>query len=192
MSEEDLKSKEKPSSATPVENMINWIQQIRNYEAVSWDRMPEIDLYMDQVITYLDRQLSLFQRNDASKLLTSSMVNNYVKDKLLPRPEHKRYAREHLAALLVICLLKQALSIPDIATLSHYLQTDCPIDQLYGDFCQRQKEALNDVCTRVEQAAGEGETALMQLALSFSLEGTARRIAAERILSELAAAKQEQ
>lgn len=169
-----------------VQRITEWSNQIKKHESVSWERMPEIDLYMDQVLTYMDKQLNLFQRDESSKLLTSSMINNYVKDGLLPRPDHKKYSRDHLAAIMIICMLKQVLSIPDISTLSKSLLTDTPVNKLHDSFCAKQNAALSEICGRVDQCAKLGESELKHLALTLSIEANARRIAAERILSELA------
>jgi len=75
-----------------------------------WDRLPDIPLYMDQVVDYLGRQLD-------GEGPTSSMVHNYIKDGLLPRPNGKRYSREHLARLTAICLLKQVLPVSELGGL---------------------------------------------------------------------------
>lgn len=174
-----------PCSQDPIEHILDWSHQAKVYETVPWDRMPEIDLYMDQVITYMDKQLHLFQSKENSKLLTSSMINNYVKDGLLPRPNHKKYSREHLAGLLIICILKQVLSIPDISALSQELSLESSTEQLHHIFCEIQKSALQEVCSRVEDTAQQGEAQLKQLAFTLSIEATARRAAAERILCAL-------
>lgn len=63
----------------PTERISEWSQKIENYQAVSWDRLPEIYLYMDQVLTFMEKQLSLFERDEHTGLLSSSMINNYVK-----------------------------------------------------------------------------------------------------------------
>ena len=81
---------------------------------VSWNEFPDIALYMDQVISYMDRQLIKFNNEGQ---LTSAMVNNYIKDKLLPRADGKKYNREHLAGLTEICLLKQVLPVRDTGLL---------------------------------------------------------------------------
>ena len=179
------------ASPDPIERILQWSQQAKEYETVSWDHMPEIDLYMDQVITYMDKQLRLFQVKENSKLLTSSMINNYVKDGLLPRPDHKKYSREHLAGLLIICMLKQVLSISDISALSQELSLESSPEQLHSIFCSIEKSALQEVCERVENTAPQGGSQLKQLAFTLSIEATARRAVAERILGELNPAKKE-
>ena len=71
-------------------NLEGWIAEIRDYEPTAWERMPELDLYMDQVITLMDKQLTPFTTDGGDKLLTPSMINNYVKDEVLPRPVKKK------------------------------------------------------------------------------------------------------
>jgi hypothetical protein len=167
----------------------DWATEIESSKVVEWDRLPEIYLYMDQVLTYMDKQLHLYERDENACLLTSSMVNNYVKDGVLPRPEQKKYSRGHLAILTVICLLKQVLSIPDIAFLIHTLLKDASSSEIYDRFCAVQEDALREVCERVQKAAPEGEAGLTRLAIELSVEANARRTASERILSEIAAAE---
>lgn len=172
----------KPSAA---QTILNWSAAARRHETVPWERMPEIDLYMDQVITYLDKQFSLFQRNENAKLLTSSMINNYVKNGLLPRPDHKKYSRDHLAGLIIICMLKQVISIPDISALFKALQENTETKILYDHYCTLQKQAFDEVCAQVEQAAQQGDAKLRQLAFTLSIEANTRRVAAEQILNSL-------
>ena len=137
---------------------------------------------MDQVLTYMNKQLEPLTRTEDAAPLTSSMINNYVKDGVLPRPEQKKYSREHLAMLTMICMLKPVLTIPDIDNSSA---------NMYERFCGAQSTALQDVCKRVAAALPEGEAALSRLAIELSIEAEARRTAAERILSELEAAQRE-
>ena len=79
-----------------------------------WDGFPDIGLYMDQVISYVSRQLITY---DGGETLTPAMVNNYIKDGLLPRADGKKYARTHLAYLTAICALKQVLSVKETRAL---------------------------------------------------------------------------
>ena len=80
----------------------------------AWETLPDFVLYMDQVIVLMERALeNVLPKGE----LTKSMVNNYVKVGLIPRPVGKKYDREHLALLMMICILKQALSMEEIAVL---------------------------------------------------------------------------
>ena len=83
-----------------------------------WEALPDIGLYMDQVITLTER---LFVPQLPKGETTRSMVNNYVKSGLIPRPQGKKYDREHLARLLMVCVLKQALSMEGISRLLELL-----------------------------------------------------------------------
>ena len=163
-----------------------WIEQIEKSKAVQWDRLPEIYLYMDQVLTYMNKQLNLYARDENANLLTSSMINNYVKDGVLPRPEQKRYSREHLAILTVICMLKQVLTIQDISSLTKKLLLNASQSEMYNRFCDAQTSAMKEVCDRIRSTSQRSEADLTRLAIELSVEANARRTAAERILSELA------
>ena len=80
--------------------------RLETQRPVEWEGLPDLSLYMDQVIGYMPRQLIQYGEEER---LTSAMVNNYIKDGLLPRAEGKRYGRRHLAYLTAICALKQEL-----------------------------------------------------------------------------------
>lgn len=96
--------------------LAEWARQGQEAAPPAWEELPGIPLYMDQVILYLGESLELFQR-EGSSLLTSSMINNYVKTGLIPHPDKKKYTKEHLAGLMAVCMLKQVLPIQDIKTL---------------------------------------------------------------------------
>ena len=90
------------------------VQRLRTQRPASWDQLPDFSLYMDQVLSYIDRQVIRFDEEDS---LTAAMVNNYTKSGLVPRAEGKRYHREHLAYLTGICVLKHILSPRDMDML---------------------------------------------------------------------------
>lgn len=173
-------------------NILKWAEKIEDSNAAEWDRLPEIYLYMDQVLTYMDKQLHLFERDENACLLTSSMINNYVKDGFLPRPTQKKYSREHLAILTVVCLLKQVLSIQDIAFLIRTLLKNASEQEMYNRFCAVQSDALHEVCERIKTASPQGEAELMRLVIELSVEANARRTASERILSEISREEKKQ
>ncbi len=141
---------------TNSQSLSQWAEGASSFSFPDWERLPEIYLYMDQVLSYMDKQLELFERNPEDPLLTSSMVNNYVKAGVLPRPEQKKYSREHLTLLTLICLLKSVLSIPDIAFLTQSRLKECSEKDLYKTFCSAQSRALQDVCQRVLEQQGKG------------------------------------
>ena len=110
-----------------------------------WNELPDIDLYMDQVVTYLSR---IFQSALPKGEITKAMVNNYVKFGLVARPNKKKYDPTHLATLLIICVLKQALNMETIHGMLEVLFDEGP-QKGYARFCQGMK--------RLEEAASAGE-----------------------------------
>ena len=164
--------------------LSDWAAQVQDYEPTPWERLPEIDLYMDQVITLMNKQLELFQW-DEERLLTSSMINNYVKGGVLPRPSQKKYMRDHLAMLLMICMLKPVLSLPEIDETMRGLHVQEQVEQVYADFSARQGDALRAVAARICSMPEENSEALFRMAMELALEANACRTAAARILHVL-------
>lgn len=109
-------------------------ERLNGFQPVAWDLIPDLGLYMDQVITFVERQCKdLFMEGD--RIFTPSMVNNYVKIGLIDRPVAKKYSREQLAQLLMICILKQSISAEDMKALVQPPK-DVPIREHYEAFCQ--------------------------------------------------------
>ena len=93
--------------------------QIRTADVIEIADIPTIDLYMDQVTTFMDKGLARYKRNETDKILTKTMINNYTKAKIFPPPVKKKYSRTHLMLLIMIYHLKAILSIKDIGVLFH-------------------------------------------------------------------------
>lgn len=175
---------ENDTQSSAAQALSAWTQQAAQNRLTEWDRFPEIYLYMDQVLSFMESQLHLYEQED-SPLLTSSMINNYVKDGVLPRPEKKKYRRDHLTQLTIICLLKQVLSIPEIHTLMLEGLQRSDTAELYDSFCHAQEAAYREVCGRIDAVDSNDRSALARLALQLSVEAGARRTAAERLLYTL-------
>lgn len=93
------------------------VENLSAYEDIQLVDIPDIDLYMDQVTTFMERKLGATKRNKKDKILTKTMINNYTKDGILLPPSNKKYSRQHVILLILVYNLKQILSIKDIATL---------------------------------------------------------------------------
>lgn len=89
-------------------------RNIRNIQYVDEKSIPDIGLYMDQVIQFLDDHLSSSRRNEEDKIMTKTMINNYAKSGLIPSPDKKKYSKEHVMILILIYYYKSFLSISDI------------------------------------------------------------------------------
>lgn len=92
-------------------------ETMNNIFLIEQEDIPNIDLYMDQVTTFMENHLKNHKRNDEDKILTKTMINNYAKNDLLPSPEKKRYTKEHMLLLTLIYYFKSVMSINDIKKL---------------------------------------------------------------------------
>lgn len=158
-----------------------WAEQGTELGTILWEELPDIKLYMDQVITLLGDKLKFYERDESSKLLTSSMINNYVKSGLIPHPEKKKYDKEQLASLIVVCMLKAVLPIPEVKTLFEGCEDK---RSLFEDFEETQTDAINQVSSQVRFALENGDN-MRLLAMRLAAEANAKRAAAEKILFEL-------
>lgn len=100
------------------DDLLNSIlASLSRIDYVKPEDLPNIDLYMDQVTTFMDQQLATSKRHAEDKILTKTMINNYAKNHLLPPPEKKKYSREHILLLIFIYYFKSCLSINDIQAI---------------------------------------------------------------------------
>lgn len=93
------------------------LDKLQTIDYVKPESLPNIDLYMDQVTTFMDSSLASTKRHEDDKILTKTMINNYAKNNLLPPPNKKKYSKEHVLALLFIYYFKNILSISDIQSI---------------------------------------------------------------------------
>lgn len=115
-----------------------------------WNELPEIDLYLDQVVGYLEKYLEQYNANKDDKIITKTMINNYVKIGIMPAPEKKKYTREHIAYLIVICVLKQVYSINDIGKLISLTIQYFELSKAYNRFCANLEISVKNVFSRKE------------------------------------------
>ncbi|MCI9476541.1 DUF1836 domain-containing protein [Anaerovoracaceae bacterium 41-7] len=160
-------------------------EQLKNMRPEGWDQIPDIDLYMDQVISYMSRQhIGLEPLGDES--LTAAMINNYVKHGLLPRAKGKRYSREHLAYLTAICLLKQVLSVSETGALLEKEMEHSDIRTFYDQYLEILDETFTETASRLCEE--ESKESLAELALTMAVESYAKMLACKKILKEIAPA----
>ena len=144
---------------------------------ISWPEFPEIKLYKDQILSYMERQLINFDDNSQ---ITSAMLNNYIKDKLLPSADGKKYLREHLAGFTEICVLKQVLTVRDTGLLLQQELEGSSHETFYEKFRGILDVALARTSERIEQNL-EFE-ALSDMALRLAVSSYCDKLAAERML----------
>lgn len=134
------------------ENLLSSIlESLNRIEYIKPDDIPNIDLYMDQVTTFMDKKLKHTARNpEDDKILTKTMINNYAKNDLLPPPVKKKYSKEHILLLIFIYYYKGILSINDIQTLlkpitENYFQkgSNFSLEDVYKEVFSMEKEQVD-------------------------------------------------
>ncbi|MDY0063782.1 MAG: DUF1836 domain-containing protein [Bacilli bacterium] len=171
-----------------------WLSTLSHYSLPKWDALPDLDLYMDQIVTYLERELAPLSVEDQEKMITTWMINNYVKGNLLPNPVKKKYSKEHLGYLLGISAIKQILSIPNIAMLFQYSDdTKIKAKSLYRFFRNIQTDKINtissELLTQIKDINLDSETddsklksILYELVFKLAVEAEVKKIIANKIL----------
>lgn len=178
-------------------------QQMAGQTLPRWEALPDLDLYMDQVLALVDHYLGDYPGFD-EKGLTASMVNNYVKLKVIPAPVRKRYTRTHLAHLIIICVLKPCLSITFIQQLLScelaYIRTQeagqaqDSFAPLYDRFCDIFEQSVHAVAQAAATTlpAAEQNSALPQAVYYAALRAQAEQALATKYLSALFDAQKQQ
>lgn len=159
---------------------------------VDYDKIPEIDLYMDQLTTFTEDKLKTYKRNEADKILTKTMINNYSKDKIIPPSTKKKYSKSHIALILMIFHLKNNMAINDIGRFFENYSTESDlIEELYNDFTaiqhienQRFEDEITKKLDLIEQI-NHGKDLPELAIMSLLIDANTKKRAAEKILDEL-------
>ena len=117
------------------ERINELVSRLENSRPESWDKIPDIDLYMDQVIGYMKRQ-HIGLECEGEETLTPAMINNYMKSSLLPRAHGKTYDREHIGYLTAICLFKQVMSVKEAGLLLGSEMEHMDVEHFYDEYCR--------------------------------------------------------
>ena len=134
-------------------------------EYIKSSKIPDIDLYMDQVLTFMNGNLDNVKRHESDKVMTKTMINNYAKNHLLPAPEKKKYTKEHIMVLMFIYYFKNILSIGDIQSILNPLTDryfangkELNLEKVYEEVFSLEKgqiDQLKETLTKDYQRAGE-------------------------------------
>ena len=137
--------------------------------------LPELDLYMDQVISVSEKYLSLLAVGEKS-LITPSMINNYVKNGVIPPPVRKRYSREHLAAIIIVCALKSTVEIQDIALI---IRNSCDMrgmEKTFNSFAQMYEDRIKSLASAARDISENGAAPYRAIVENAVLSSAARII----------------
>ena len=166
--------------------LTKWLTDLQGYRFPDYERFPDIELYMEQVITYLDRSLSIFSTSSMDKQITSSMINNYVKGQVISAPISKKYSKEHLALLEETYALKQVLTINEIKQILDVKYKDGNNADAFNQFKRLYGEKLDEASQTTKNAlknVDENDTeALTDIAVNLAAAANAYITIAKRIL----------
>lgn len=176
--------------------------QVRSSNIIEIEDIPNIDLYMDQVTTFMDKCLAQYKRYDEDKVLTKTMINNYTKAKIFPAPVKKKYSRTHLMLLIMIYHLKSVLSIKDIGILfqsalsePNKMKQEKMIESIYRGFVSLQKQTITYLAGAAEGKPDESfygkesimmydddETKRIMMTLALAIRANTEKQLAEKVL----------
>ena len=141
------------------------LDSLSKMEYVKSSKISNIDLYMDQVLTFMNGHLENVKRYESDKVMTKTMINNYAKNHLLPAPEKKKYTKEHIMVLMFIYYFKNILSIGDIQSILNPLTDryfangkELNLEKVYEEVFSLEKgqiDQLKETLTKDYQRAGE-------------------------------------
>ena len=122
--------------------------EIREFKLPRWEELPSIDLYLEQVLSLLEDWLKDWLSFDEKKIMTKTMVNNYVKQRFIPAPVNKKYDKTAVASLFVIAILKPVYTIVEISRLIKLDIRTNDKEQAYNEFCQLIESAVSHAFQR--------------------------------------------
>lgn len=159
--------------------LLGFLNDLDRFSFPDYEKFPDIDLYMDQMINYLERNLNIYQTSTLDKQITPSMINNYVKGEVIPAPILKKYTREHLALLKEICVLKQVLSLNEIKQLMDGKPEFNHFKEIYEKI---KKEAIEYALAQLETIENNDVSVLKDLAIKFAITAQNYLLISKRIL----------
>ena len=132
-----------------------WEKYLEDYRLPAWEEIPDFGLYMDQVVTLLTEYLDYMPPElKEEQIITPAAINNYVRKKIMPEPIKKKYYRVHIACLIMVCTLKQSLSIQMLRSMIPMGLNEEELRRVYGAFVKRHRLACTYFLKQVRIAAG--------------------------------------
>lgn len=173
------------------DKLIYWREFMHNFHLPTWQELPDLELYMDQVVSLVSRYVNLQPHSAPNEqMLTPSAVNNYVRLKLIPPPVKKRYRREHLAYLIVICCLKSSMSLSSIQQMFPVGLEQDEVQQIYTNFLAQYRTAYLTCVQQLEHLAlpvldAEDTTpdCVESLVLTTAVEATLYKLVTDKLLA---------
>lgn len=177
----DIKNKEMKNekSEVLVGNIIasadEFSKKVRQYHIPRWNELPDFELYMDQILGFLEKHTGIFGTTDGEKLITNSMINNYVKLGLIKSPIKKKYNRNHVASLIMITILKKVLSMNEIKEAIFHCSNKMGEEAAYNLFCEELELSLVESLKELSEEVP---------AFKVATKALSSKVMAEKIIEE--------
>lgn len=142
----------------------------RQYHCPRWNELPDVPLYMDQVVEIIRKVLDIFSDGE-EPVITAPMINNYVRQKIIDPLVNKKYVRDHVSELIVISLFKRSFSMQEIKDVIHAIMDEYGIEEGYDLFCTELEEFMrisfvSDGSDITIARKGESAEVIMRLGLT--------------------------
>lgn len=187
-----------------IEELQGYLHNLASFSLPKYKELPLVGQYMEQVLTFINGALSSLSPHQ-ERALTSFMVNNYVKAKMIEEPVKKKYSRDQIGYLMAICLMKTTISMSDMSILLEYDKgVSSNKDRLYAFFCELETSILSEsakktaprveeiykryrgeVAKKAKSAEENAENSLALLALRLSIQAQANKLLSEYIIDVL-------
>ena len=183
----------------------NTIEEYVTKGKISANSFPEMEIYMDQAETFLNKELGVYKKDEKDKVITKTMIGNYVKHNMMPRPVNKKYSKDHLIMLALIYYLKGTFQMEEIEKIVHPLienynsEFDDKIDleSLYegilGVQAKEQESLAQSVTNMIEESkyhlketelSDDDMLELFMLIVNLSMKADAQKFLAHKLLQE--------
>ncbi len=181
------------------------VEKIATSDELNVTDLPTIDLYMDQITTFMDEKLELYKRNEDDKVLTKTMINNYVKSNIIPKPNNKKYSKDQMLLLMLVYHMKRVLSVKDLEQLmvpimENYTadyEDKIKLDDLYNiwtsflnDEKEKLEESINGDVVNVKEMLKDAEIQdddileIFMLIVVMTMRANVQKLIAEKLLDE--------
>lgn len=159
-----------------------WIQTVEEFHLPRWEELPDFEIYMDQLVTLVSQYVAPFQENHVS-MITPSMINNYVKAKIMPKPIKKKYNKIHIAYALAITILKEVLTISEIRDGIEIQSDRCGLKGAYNLFCDELEASIQFILNAIQTES------FPSMEVTFHKDNMAMKLCTASLISKIVARK---